>query len=107
MTRIDQIKNLLAKGEEPFLLYSLAMELAARNQTDEAMATFNRCLEADPAYLPAYVEAGKTLRAAGRLGEARAMFQAGLELAAKKGEAHMRDYIQQQLEALPRPDART
>ena len=107
MTRIDQIKKLLARGEEPFLLYSLAMELSAQAQTDEAMAAFNRCLEADPAYLPAYVEAGKTLRSAGRLDEARAMFQAGLELAARKGEAHMRDYIQQQLDALPRPDAQT
>ena len=49
------------------------------------------------------VPLGKCLRAAGKLDEARQTFAAAMDLAANAGEAHVRDYIQQQLEGLPKP----
>lgn len=98
--RIDTIRKLLARGEDVFLRYSLAMELASAGRVGEAVAEFGRCMELDPEYLPAYTEAGKALRSAGRLEEARRMFQSGMELAGKLGDSHTRDYLQQQLEGL-------
>jgi len=103
--RIEQIRSMLESNpQDVFLHYSLGMEYAGAQRFDEASAEFNRCIELDRNYLPAFVEAGKCLRRAGRLDEAGRTFAAGMELAAIQGESHMRDFIQQQLDGLP-PEA--
>ena len=67
--RIEAILAMLEKEpDDPFLHYSLAMEYAAAARPDDAVAAFRRCRELDENYLPAYVEAGKALRAAGKVG---------------------------------------
>ena len=101
MDRIQTIQTLLAKSpNDVFLHYSLAMEYVAAERLDEAVAAFETCITLDGGYLPAYVEAGKSLRSAGRLDEAREMFQRAMELAQDKGEHHTADYVRQQLEGL-------
>ncbi len=101
--RIEQIKSMLEKDpRDLFLHYSLAMEYASSERFDEAAEAFGKCLKLDDEYLPAYVEAGKSLRSAGRLDEARDIFAAALDVAIAKGETHMRDFVQQQLDAFPR-----
>jgi len=100
--RIETIRKMLeAKPDDVFLRYSLGMELASAGLFDQAAAEFSRCIELDGEYLPAYVEAGKALRAGGRLDEARGAFAAGEKLAAARGETHTRDHIRQQIESLP------
>lgn len=102
--RIETIRKLLTKTpDDVFLHYSLGMELASRKDFDPAVAAFRRCIELDPRYVPAYVEAGKCLRSLGRLDDARDMFTAALAPAAKLPETHTRNFIQQQIDALPRP----
>ena len=99
--RIEGIRHLLAKDpDDLFLNYSLAMELAGADQTDEALALFARCHSLDENYMPAYVEAGKCARAAGRLNDAKDHFRKALELATNAGETHAADGLQQQLDAL-------
>jgi len=78
------------------------MEYAAAGRHDEAVDAFQCCVRLDDTYLAAYVEAGKSLRSAGRLDEARAILVTAMELAGLQGESHMRDYVQQQLDGLPR-----
>ena len=100
--RIEAIRALLAKDpDDVFLTYSLAMELVAAEQVDEALATFARCIELDGSYLAAFVEAGKCARAAGRLDEAKEHFQRAHEQAESAGETHTVDAVRQQLETLP------
>ena len=100
--RIEMIKKMLAeKGEDLFLTYSLGMELASAERFDEAAEQFRRCLKLDNDYLPAYAELGKALRSAGQIHEAREVFTAGINLAARSGESHTREYLQQQLDSLP------
>jgi Flp pilus assembly protein TadD len=102
--RVQAIRAMLQKSPgDVFLHYSLAKEYTAAGQHDQAVEEFRKCIQLEADYLPAYVEAGKCLRSAGRLAEARDMFLAGLDLAAAKGERHVRDFIQQQLDALPKP----
>ena len=103
--RIEQLQAMLNEApEDVFLHYSLAMEYASQQRFDEAVTELHACMTLDGGYLPAYVEAGKCLRSAGRLDEAREVFAAGMELAAMQGERHMRDHIQQQLDGLaPQP----
>ena len=99
--RIESIKKLLAaEPSDAFLQYSLAMEYVAAEQPDEALAAFEQCRLVDPTYVPAYVEAGKCARAAGRLDQAKAMFVRALELAQSAGDTHIAANVRQQLEAL-------
>ena len=99
--RIESIRTLLAKDpDDVFLTYSLAMELVAAEQHDDALKTFARCVELDAGYLAAFVEAGKCARAAGRPDEAKTHFQRALELAESAGETHTVDAVRQQLETL-------
>ncbi len=101
--RIKALEAMIAKEpSDVFLHYSLGMELMSAGQPEKAVKEFEHCIRLDGGYLAAYVEAGKALRTAGRLEEARAMFATAMELAAVKGEKHTRDYIQQQLDGLPR-----
>jgi len=101
--RIKAIEQMIeTSGEDVFLRYSLGMEYAGAGEHARAVESFRKCIELEGDYLPAYVEAGKSLRAAGDSAGAREMFTAGMELAAVRGERHVRDFIQQQLDALPK-----
>lgn len=101
--RIARIQSMLEKSpNDPFLHYSLGMEFMSANQLEQATAAFTHVLELDAEYLPAYVEAGKCLRTAGRLDQARDLFIRGKELATRRGDGHMVDHITQQLEGLAR-----
>ena len=100
--RIEQILSMLeSEPTDVFLHYSLAMEYASAKRFHEAVEEFYKCIELDANYLAAYVEAGKCLRSAGRLAEAREMFKKGMDLAAAQGQDHTRDFIRQQIESLP------
>ena len=102
--RIAAIKKMIGKTpSDVFLHYSLAKEYQSAGDHEKAVEEFAACRNIDDQYLPAYVEAGKCLRSAGRLDDALEMFAAGMELAALLGLTHERDYIQQQLDGLPRP----
>jgi len=104
--RIRRIRAMLAKNpRDVFLQYGLGMECAGEGHFEQAVEAFRKCMELDENYLPAYVEAGKCLRSAGKLAEAREAFAAGMERAALRGEKHTRDFIQQQLDSIP-PDDR-
>jgi len=101
--RIARIQKMLqASPNDAFLHYSLGMEYASAGDLAAAKAAFLHVLELDGQYLPAYVEAGKCLRSAGELQQARELFEKGRQLAQSRGDAHMVDYIVQQLEGLAR-----
>ena len=99
--RIDAILRMLGKSpDDVFLHFSLGMEYAATGRYDEAQAAFEKCSDLDAEYLPARVELGKTLRSAGRLGQARRAFTAAAELAKKLSEQHVSDFLEAQLASL-------
>ena len=101
--RIESIRKMLeSDSSDIFLHYSLGMELASAERHSEAVTAFGRCIELDESYLAAHVEAAKALRSCGDLDAARDAFAGAMELAALQGETHVRDYIQQQLDSLPR-----
>jgi predicted Zn-dependent protease len=101
--RIETIRRMLdKKPDDVFLRYSLGMEYASAGRFERAAAEFARCTELDSSYLPAYVEAGKALRSAGKIAEARAVFTRALDLAGRLGQAHAQDHLRQQLEGLPK-----
>jgi len=99
--RIEAIKAMLQDNpRDVFLLYSLGMEEVACGRFDRAAEAFGECMAADAAYLPARVERGKALRAAGKTDEAREAFEAAMALAAEQNDTHAVDAIRQHIEGL-------
>lgn len=88
-SRKQQIEELLAEDpNDPFLRYGLAMEYAGAGQDEEAVRCFQELLQVAPDYVPAYMQAGRTLVRLHREDEARAMFRAGIAVARQKGDEH-------------------
>lgn len=101
VSRIEQIRKLLAQSpNDTFLLYSLGMEQLSQGSPHEAAATFDRVLELDENYLPAYTQGAAARRQAGDLPAAAAMLEKALALANRQGDTHAADRISLLLEAL-------
>lgn len=88
MSRLDKLMKILeAEPTDPFVLYGIAQELANGEKFNEAVAYYDRCLAADPAYLYAYYHKAA---AQGELRDhagAAATLKAGMKAARSAGDA--------------------
>jgi tetratricopeptide (TPR) repeat protein len=101
MSRLEQLEKMLAaEPNDPFLHYSIAMELAKAKRYDESLARYQKVLELDADYLAAYAQMGKLLLELGRRDEARQALAAGVERASAKGERHAQDDMEKLLKAI-------
>jgi predicted RNA polymerase sigma factor len=73
---------------DPFAWYCLAMEFRALGRHGEALATFEELRTRAADYVPMYLMCAQMLEKMGRLEEARAWLQRGIEAARAKGDAH-------------------
>jgi Tfp pilus assembly protein PilF len=80
---------MLAKEpDDVFLNFGLAMEFAKEGNADSAAAQFDRVLQLDANYVPAYYHKGNTLIGAGRGSEARQVLTRGIQVAQRVGNDH-------------------
>jgi thioredoxin-like negative regulator of GroEL len=86
---------------DPFLRYGLAMEYANEGKDNEALRIFAELIERSPDYVPAYMQAARTLVRLDRSDEARALYQKGIATARKQGDQHAADEMTRFLEELP------
>ena len=57
MERIDQIKEMIKEdASDPFLHYALGLELAKKQNYQEAIAAFQRVIELEESYIAAYYQ---------------------------------------------------
>ena len=73
---------------DTFARYGLAMELIAQNRKEEGLAEFDRLIEANPDYVPAYQMSAQTLAAEGRNEAALGRLHAGIAAANRTGNQH-------------------
>jgi len=100
-TRLEVLKGMVAQNpRDSFSRYGLAMEYRNRGDLDAAMSEFRALMAADPDYVAAYFHGGQTLEKLGRTEEAREIYQAGVEAATRKGDAHGRSEMQAALDML-------
>ena len=93
--RLEILKTLVEQNPgNSFSRYGLAMEYRNRGDLESAVREFRALIGADPDYAYAYFHGGQTLERLGRLEEARAMYDAGLEAARRKGDGHALGEIQ-------------
>ena len=100
--RLASLRAMLEKNpKDAFAAYGLAMELARSPATEkEAARVFRKLLEAAPEYLPAYFQFGGLLARGGETGEARAVYETGIALAARLGDSHTGEELRAALDFL-------
>lgn len=101
MSRLDQLGKMLAGDpEDPFLNFALAMEYAKAGRHDESLAQFDRVIELDRKYVPAYFQKANLLVSANRKPEARDVFTQALAVAEQTGDKHAAAEIREALALL-------
>ncbi|MBZ5566878.1 MAG: tetratricopeptide repeat protein [Acidobacteriia bacterium] len=102
MDRIAALKELLAENPtDAFARYGLAMEYSKAGDVAGALDEFNTILRHNPDYVPAYQMAGQMLVNAGRIEEARKLFESGIASARRSGNQHAASEMQGMLDVLP------
>jgi Tfp pilus assembly protein PilF len=100
-SRKQQIEEMLAEDpNDPFLRYGLAMEYVSAGQDAEALRCFEELLRVAPDYVPAYMQAGRTLVRLNREDEARTIYRTGIATARQKGDRHAADEMEGFLQEL-------
>jgi tetratricopeptide (TPR) repeat protein len=100
-SRIDALLGFIKqKPEDPFPRYALALEYKNAGRLDDARATFDALMTANPDYTAAYLHAGNTLLALGLRDDARAVYQRGVEACARRGDTHARGELEGALASL-------
>jgi len=102
MSRADALRAMLAQdSKNSFARYGLAMELLNGGQPEQAMTEFRALIDADPNYAAAYFHGGQALEKMGEPEQARRMYERGIEVTGRTGDAHTRSELQAALDLLP------
>ena len=96
------LKEILAENpNDAFARYGLAMEYANTGDTATALAEYQKIVELNPEYVPAYQMAGQLLMNLGRDADARTWFDKGIAAARRTGNQHAESEMQGILATLP------
>jgi predicted Zn-dependent protease len=103
MDKIAGLKEILERDpKNSFARYGVAMELAGRGETAEALREFDTLLANDPDYTAGYFMAAHTLAAAGRTEDAIGRLKTGILSAERSGNRHAVSEMQAMLDELDR-----
>jgi tetratricopeptide (TPR) repeat protein len=100
-SRVEVLQSLLAQNpNDCFSRYGLAMEYAKSGNLEQAIKEYEGIISCNPDYVAAYYHGGQTLEKLGRLDEARAMYQRGINVTKRIGDAHTQSELQAALDIL-------
>jgi Tfp pilus assembly protein PilF len=100
--RVEILKQMVSQDpKNTFARYGLAMEYCNTGDFDQGLKEFEALLQADENYAAAYYHGGQALEKLGRLDEARAMYEKGIEITRRKGDLHTCSEIEAALSSLP------
>ncbi len=89
MDRLGMLQDLVAsKPDDPFVCYGLAMEYKKLGRNDEAAQVFAELAAQHPDYVPGYLMHGNLLESMDEPDAAVRVYDAGIEVASKAGDAH-------------------
>lgn len=101
VTRIERLRKMLElEPDDAFCLYSLGQEHASAGAHAEAIAWYDRALEADPSMSYACYHKARSLEATGDVEGAIATLRQGLEIARSHGDGKAAGEIQAALDEL-------
>ena len=95
MSRIEQLEGFAqANPKDPFPRYGLALEYKNLGRLEDAIRSFQELMRTFPDYIPSFLHAGAVLAELGRKDEARAAYQAGIEVTTRKQDFHARGELE-------------
>lgn len=95
MDRLGMLEKLIvAKPDDPFPRYGLAMEYKKLGRHDEAVEAFEELTRVHPSYVPSYLMFGNLLEALGRAEAAVEVYTRGIEAARTAGDDHAAGELQ-------------
>jgi tetratricopeptide (TPR) repeat protein len=100
--RLEILQGMLSQDpNNSFARYGLAMELVKSGNYSEAVSEFQTLLQHDENYAAAYYHGGQAYEKLGEIEEARRIYEKGIEVTTRKGDAHTRSEIEAALSLLP------
>ncbi|HVZ60534.1 MAG TPA: tetratricopeptide repeat protein [Terriglobales bacterium] len=101
MDRVEILKQFLAENpNDSFARYGLAMEYSNSGQKEIALQEFQKIVEANADYVPAYQMAGQMLSEEDRPDDARQWFNQGIAAARRTGNMKAMSEMQGLLDIL-------
>ncbi len=101
MGRLEDLQRLLEQDPaNTRLQYMLAMEYLSQGRPAEAAGALRALLDRDPAYVPAYYQAGRACEEAEDPDAARDFYRRGIEAARRAGDANAAGELQAALDLL-------
>ena len=82
-------------------LYGVATEYKNRGDFERAAKGFEDVIGANPNYAAAYFHGGQTYEQLGKIEEAREIYERGIAITSRTGDAHTRAELQGALDMLP------
>ncbi len=99
--RLETLQRLLEQDPtNTFARYGVAMEYVNSGLAEQSLPEFQKLMEIDPNYAAAYFHAGRALESLGKTEEAREIFQRGIAVTTRTGDAHTRSELQAALDML-------
>ena len=99
--RIEALTQMLAQDPaNTFARYGLAMAHLGEDRAEDALREFQTLLEKNPDYAAAYFHGGRALESLHRIDEARDLYQRGIAVTTRTGDAHTRSELQAALDIL-------
>lgn len=93
--RIEALKGLLEQDPtNSRFRYMLAMETLNSGDLAGAVQVFHDIIAHDDTYAAAYFHGGQTLEKLGRIEEARTLYQQGIAVTERTGDAHTRSELE-------------
>lgn len=93
--RLEMIQQLLAQNpNDSFLLYGLANEYKNQGDLPKAIESYHDLMERNPDYVAAYYQCGQAYEKTGNEAAAAAVYDKGMEVARRLGDAHALSELQ-------------
>ena len=101
-TRLEVLLSMVERNPaDSFSRYGLAMEYVRSGDLATALDHFMQLLTHNPNYAAAYFHGGQALEKLGRIEDARAMYELGVQVTSRTGDQHTRSELQAALDMLP------
>lgn len=101
INRLDVLKSMVEQDpSSAFARYGLAIEYTNQGELEHAVEQFDALLATNPDYVAGYYHAGRTLEKMRRTGDARTMYERGIEACGRTGDQHTRSELQAALDML-------
>lgn len=100
-SRLESLLEMLEQQPfDSFLLYGIALEYMAMNDDEKAEEYFKELLEADPGYVPGYMQYASLKINQNEIEDAKFLLRKGIKLAREKNDRHAVNEMEDLLDEL-------